>query len=252
MNIDEYISIKLISYISHYEKILKKYISDKVCECMVSNGSLDCCDYSFFETMKTNSMEIILDCFVLLDMQYNKNGKLELRDQNTYESRNRVIEKIIAFANGNQTSELNYYVSYYYSTKHSIPFYILIGSLTFTNLIVLFGMFNRDLQNDFIKNIHKKNFIGYDDVVSAKGKHDVIRRIRNIIHHHEPLIPYLCKNEYLGFEIKKAAIKLLKKVYEDNECLNKLIISSYANFEIIESLTSNSSKKLVAFINLIK
>lgn len=231
MYIDELFSVKLVAYISHYEKILKKYISDKVCESMVANGDNDCCNYTLLKDMKDNPDKSYLSCFISLNKEFDKSGKEVLRNQSTLESRERVIDKILDFASGKNSSELNYYVSDYYQAKHSIPFYILIGSLSFTNLTVLFEMLTADLQNDFIKKVHMKTVINPVDISSASGKHSVIRKIRNIIHHHEPLIPYLCKNEYNGFEIKKDAIRLLKKIYDNCEFSNKLEVKSTIDYE---------------------
>ena len=178
MNIDEYLSIKLITYISHYEKILKKYISDKVCESMVSRGSLDCCDYTYFNEMKNHKTISILDCFLPIDKQYDRNGNLVIVDSNVLNSRVRVINKIYDFSNGYQINELNYYACDYFNTKQVIPFYILAGSLSFGNLVILFAMFKKELQIEFIKNIHGKVFIDSKDIFSTNLKHYVMKRIR--------------------------------------------------------------------------
>ena len=97
MYIDELISVKLVAYISHYEKILKKYICDKVCKSFVLKGDSNCCNYSFFEEMKNDCNESSLDCFLPLNKEFNKDGEEVLRNSNTFESRIRVIEKIIDF-----------------------------------------------------------------------------------------------------------------------------------------------------------
>ena len=164
MNVDEYISTKLTVYISHYEKMLKQFISEVVCNSMIKNGSNDCSDYSCFESIKQDGFSSPLECFIPLNNEYDKKADIILREVATYDARIRVIDKIIGFSQGHNISELNYYVSDYYKSKRSIPFYILIGSLSFSNLIVLFEMFKKEIQFDFMKNRIGKTYIENKDI----------------------------------------------------------------------------------------
>ena len=252
LNMDEYFSIKLTIFISHYEKILKKYISDKVCASMVMAGSIDCCDYSLFEKMKEDDFVSSLDCFIPLNAEYNYDAKETLRKETTYNNRVRVIDKILGFVSGSNICELNYYVSDYYNEKQKIPFYILIGSLSFSNLIILFEMFDKEIQFEFLRTIVKKTHIENKDLNSLMGKHNVIRIIRNIIHHHEPLIPFLCKKGFIDLDTKIASIKMLLNIYETESNIAKLKIDSAVDFEINNLFTSKKAKKLSRFINILK
>ena len=252
MNVDEYISTKLTVYISHYEKMLKQFISEVVCNSMIKNGSSDCSDYSCFESIKQDDFSSPLDCFIPLNNEYDKKADLMLRETATYDARIRVIDKIIGFSQGRNTSELNYYVSDYYKSKRSIPFYILIGSLSFSNLIVLFEMFKKEIQFDFMKNQIGKTYIENKDIRALKGKHSVIRTIRNIIHHHEPLLPFLVRQEFLDFDTKKTSIRMLKNLYESSEGLNKIQISSDVDISIFKKLNNKKARKLAEIIDLIE
>ena len=252
MYIDEYFSIKLITYISHYEKVLKKYISDKVCESMAIRGDASCCDYSVFEEIKENISNRVLKCFIPLEKQHDKDATLVFGTSYVYESRLRTIDKIIAFSKGKNNHELNYYCGDYFNEKGFLPFYILVGSLSITNLFVLFEMLTEDLQKGFIRSIHNKKYIEPSDLSTVSYKHFVIRKIRNIIHHHEPLLPYLCKKGSFGFETKKSAIKLLRDVYDKCEFSKTIEVNTTVDFQIVYKLKSKSSKKLAEFITLLK
>lgn len=251
-SIDEYFSIKLTLYISNYEKMLKKFISDKVCESMVAAGSIDCCDYSFFEKAKEDAFHSYLNCFIPLNKEYDVHANEVLRRENTYNNRIRVINKILGFISGENSSELNYYASDYFNEKGVIPFYILIGSLSISNLIIIFEMLNKSIQFEFLSKVIRKNHIDDKDITSLMLKHNVIRIIRNIIHHHEPLIPFLCKREYIDFDTKISSIKILSSVYAKSCIKGKIVIKSDLDFSFINGLTSKKAQKLIRIVDLLK
>ena len=230
---------------------MKKFVSDKICESMVGAGSLDCCDYTLFTKMKDDTGSSVLPCLIPIDHEYDARSSIVLRNPQTYENRIRVIDKIVDLSNGSKPSEFNYYVSEYYKRKHHVPFYILVGNLSLSNLIVLFEMFDKSIQFEFMKTFAHKQSTNEKDIRSFSLKNNVIRIVRNTIHHHEPIIPFLCKTEYIDFDTKKAAIKMLKTIYEKSRCIEKATIVSSFDFGILKKYSSKKAKKLIEIIDIV-
>lgn len=256
-NIDHFVSLKAISYIDRYEKKFKKFISDKICESMVKVGSLDCCDYTLFERMKSE-VTSPLDCFISTSYFYKVsdtnplNMQLALADEKLVSSRIKTIDKIIDLAKGNTKSELNYYSKDYVDRKGTIPFYILVGNLSFSTLITLFELFNKNIQLEYMTGILKMNCVTEKDIKSLSTKHNILRIIRNTTHHHEPLIPFLVKTGYLDFNTKLISLKLLKDVYSSYHYFNNPEINLSYSIEPLKSYTSKKSKKVVDIVESIK
>lgn len=251
--LDEFISLKLISYIDGYEKQLKLFISNIVCESMVRAGSDDCCDYSLF-AQSDEEIDSKLDCFISFHYMHSSDEKnrLVIADDKTKNNRTKVIEKIVKLSSGQSNAELNYYSKDYISLKRCLPFYILISNLSFSNLIIIFEMFKESIQNSFMTSVLKMNVIHFNDIKSLSTKHNIIRIIRNATHHHEPIIPFLVKKDYLDFTSRLSSIQLIKTVHESNPYKGNISVKSDIDISPLDNYTSKQSKKLKQIVKLVK
>lgn len=250
--IDEFVSLKLFSFIDGYENALKLFVSNRICESMVKAGSSDCCDYSLFK-LEVGAVDLKLDCFISPSYMFsnNPNSKLVFADEKNSQNRDRVFDKIDKLASGLSKGELNYYSKDFFTSKGYLPFYILIGNLSFSNLITLFELFTEEIQLDFMRNVLKMDVVNFSDIKSLSTKHNIMRILRNATHHHEPVIPFLVKKEYLDFSSKKSSVELIKRVSEHNRYKAKIDFACKYDIEIIKTYKSKQSKKLIQILEII-
>ena len=255
---DKWVSQKLFSYIDSYENQLKLFVSEKICLSMVKAGSLDCCDYTLFSRILTE-YEPPLDCFIPFQQRYVKKSNKsdfvvsDLAALDLISARTKTIEKIQNLSSGVNAGELNFYAKEYFNKNHVIPFYILVGSLSFSNLIVLFELFKKDIQLEFMNNISKKgDLYKEEDILSFSTRNNVIRILRNITHHHEPVIPFLVKKDFIDYNTKFSVIDMLKSIDGKESFVKKPNIDLCFDVTKIEKFISKKSKRIKSIIEKLK
>ena len=253
-HINDYIAYRLIAFIDEYEKRLKLFVSDKICEAMVIAGSPNCCSYDLFDRT-INEVDPVLSCFISSRYIYSNDvsKKLIIANNHVVSNRERVINKIKDLSAGTSAAELNYYSRDYLSKNNELPFYILVSNLSFSNLTTLFEMFTESIQIEFMKEVLKMEVVTFADISSLSSKNNIIRIIRNSTHHHEPVVPFLLKKkDHLDFNTKVNVITLLKDVYVSNPHKAKLDVIYCHDEEMLDEYISKQAKKLKLILQKVK
>ncbi len=211
--IDDYISLKFFCLIDEFEKRFKSALSNVVCRSFCDKGTEECDDYSSIYQMPNNPLSAPLNCFLPYLITINKEGNNE--NMGDTKDKDKLIDIMKNLETGNYEKENSFCLNHI-KRHNKLPFYIMITSFSFSNLCTLFCNLNFDAREKVYKIIvGNETKVFKDDVIVFSERLSDIRIIRNITHHHEPIVPYIIGAK--KFEIVYSAIRVLKKTYI-NEC----------------------------------
>lgn len=148
----------------------------------------------------------------------------------------------------NKLGESNSLISHYHKTQSVAPLWVIPNALTLGELSVLYAMLDSDSQKKIISKFYATdNYKKIDirKIVSFSGQIEIIRRIRNIVNHYEPIFPLL------SFEIKRVKKIENSPLYMTFELLKSTYASSLFNdvkadvFKIEENHYNSKNLKLL-------
>lgn len=253
VNIDEYISLaklddeisnKLHLLIGYFEKRLKNSLAFEYSKYFSEEGDRNCITYiDLFTNLLDNQDDVeILNKLGLKDLLKKYKLKISRELSNVsdteLEYRIRLIKNIIEIGKGKQRGKQEI-VRHYQDKSHFVPLWLIVHELTMGEILELIEMLNVDIRSRIYYNFHG-NLKRYD-VNRFFNNAQHIKDVRNIISHHEPLLPSLKRK---NFGTIKKVVEILKENYrksiiKDGEeiDLNKFEITEY-NEVFIDKLKS--------------
>ena len=211
---DDFISLHLIRLIDIFEKRFKSALSYVMCSALVSKGYENCDVYLDIYDMKNDPLHQPTNCLLPYLVAVNDSGR-NVPSSDT-KAKDRIIEVISQLEKGD-TQKNNSFCLNYLSRHNNLPFFIMITAFSFSDLCYLFESLTFDAKKAVYKIVF--NVAGYtydEDVIDFSRKLSNIRTIRNITHHHEPVIPFILslKNPSFMFSI----IRILKNSKQVDNC----------------------------------
>ncbi len=242
--IDNQICNMLRVLIGEFEKNLKSYLSDVYCSKLHALKSTNCSDYSVFENYyQSLSNELNL---IDINKEYNDKGKMSNSSENVVKKRIDVFKKIVEL--GNFSNGKNNGILKHYKNKGYLPFWVVIHSLTLSDLIQLFDVLDKSTKISFLilLNPEKGNY-NYRDINRYLRKFISLNIVRNVVNHYEPITPLITNMEKNVFENLLDAIKLVKVN------LTTTYTSSISNMQLISNdYNKNKINKIKEIINVLK
>ena len=143
-------------------------------------------------------------------------------------------------------------ISHYLKTQTIAPLWVIPNALTLGELSVLFSMLDSSSQKKVISKFYEiadYKKIDIRKIVSFSGQIEIIRRIRNVVNHYEPIFPML------SFEMKHmkkiqnsqmvVVFELLERTYHSS-LLNNL------NFDDANIEENQYNSKNLRILNLMR
>lgn len=230
IKVDDDFCTTMYTYIGVFEKkfkavlfseICKKYIDcdqeDKTCTCYVdeineflNNEDLDklprfCLNYPFTLSKKG----YVTDEF---NLERKKNLLIHIKELGTGLTND-----------GNKVEKTNQLISHYLKAQTIVPLWVIPNSLALGELKILFSMLDSDSQKRIVSKFYndkKPESITLANVLSFSGSLEIIRRIRNVVNHYEPIFPLLVSELKPARKIKESKLysvfKLLSKTFAES------------------------------------
>ena len=107
-----------------------------------------------------------------------------------------ILKKLYDIGTGDKSSSKNILLQHYYNSQKMLPLWVIPNALTLGELNVLFSMLDMSTQKQICAKLMNVDItkIKEKNVSTFMGYVENIRRIRNVINHYEPLIPFLLNN----------------------------------------------------------
>lgn len=204
---DEYISLNLISLIDRFEKKFKSALSYVVCSSFSAKGYDNCDKYEDIYKMDNNPLVQPISCLLPYSITIDNNGRNNA--SNDTKAKDRIIEVIKKLESGD-SQKCNAFCSNYLSRHNCLPFYIMITAFSFSDLCYLFESLTFEARKKVYGCIFNvRDYVYNDDVIDFTRKLSDIRTVRNITHHHEPIIAYIIglKKSDIFYSIIRLLIK---------------------------------------------
>lgn len=126
----------------------------------------------------------------------------------------------------------NLLIKHYIDNQEIVPLWVIPNALTLGELNILFSMLDNTLQKNIVYNFYNEIDllkISINDICKFSGYIEMIRRIRNVINHYEPIFPLLVSEMKKSKKIE--TLQIVKAI--------KLLLST-GDSSIFESVNSDS------------
>lgn len=244
--VDEYISSTLHESIGVFENKLKTFLSNTICKMMKNEGDLSCSNYTGFRNYL--SAVDFLDFLPLFSYE-DLSGNILTMIGTGLEARQRTIQKIISIVDGDNRGNL---LIYHYRKKGYIPFWILIRGLTINELVQLFLMLKYEYKKNFLETYINKEKINNKDVFKFCSKLTEIAKIRNIVNHYEPLIPFILSYQNERKQILFETIELLCDVYLMCNLKNRIELIEPEILTPINEYNKNKIARIIRILEILR
>ena len=126
----------------------------------------------------------------------SKNGYIE--DSYRFKTRKDILSCLVQIGTGKKEDGTEYdkknkLINHYLQKQEIAPLWVIPNALTLGELSIIFGMLNKEIQMHIVS-----NFTGIDiEKISTKrissfsGVLKIIRKMRNIVNHYEPIYTYI-------------------------------------------------------------
>lgn len=240
IKIDEDYSKRIYGLIGSFEKKFKNIIISEICSKYVNINDSYCLKY-IDELYKflLGTIEFPMFCENYRYVYVKQSGKI-IRIEDTYSiGRKRDVMlhvyKIATNKNLDGTplddSDIckNKIIAHYIKKYQYVPLWIIPNALTLGELQTIFSMLDLECQKNItskMENIDYKQATS-EQIISFSGHLELIRKMRNVVNHYEPILPFL-SNEMNTKKIEDSKIyttlELLHKTFSEFMLDNKEII----------------------------
>lgn len=261
--LDKNIEQVLYELIGDFERYFKNVLIHEMCAIYTENCSQDerkdlyCISYiqeieNFYdEIQKYNSIDELFqilrldnnDNFIkeLHTPKFCKNIFVELKNskyvfnQDLFLVRYSFLEKLYFYGGGINMKNLNQYesknelIKHYIKTQKYVPMWVLPNALTFGELQILFTMLDSHCQKRIISQLLNYDLkrIRIKDISIFSSYLEIIRNLRNIVNHYEPIIPYFIAKipdkKVKESQMVKAINLLLNNFYKNKESMKTIL-----------------------------
>ena len=145
------------------------------------------------------------------------------------------IEKLYFYGGGTNMENLNLYesknelIKHYIRTQKYAPMWVLPNALTFGELQILFTMLDSHCQKRIILQLLSYDLerIRIKDISIFSSHLEIIRNLRNIVNHYEPIIPYFIMKipdkKVKESQMVKTIDLLLSNFYKHKESMKTIL-----------------------------
>lgn len=184
-------SLKCLEYITEIEKFIKQYTIEIT---LNNGGAYTCLNKPYLVDAIQRNVAIFPKFTTNFPNSLSKKGYVY--NEFVLENRFMILKKLYDLGMGDKRVSKNILLQHYYNSQRKLPLWVIPNALTLGELNVLFSMLDMSTQkhicaklmNIDVEKIKEKN------VSTFSGYVENIRRIRNVINHYEPLIPFLLNN----------------------------------------------------------
>lgn len=280
--LDKNIEQVLYELIGDFERHLKNVLIQELCTKYTESSSPDeendvyCISYiqeieAFYnEIIKYDSTDEVFNALEnglsikeLNIPKFCKNIFMELRsgkyiyNRDLFVSRFSLIQKIYFYGGGknienpNKCESKNELIRHYIKTQKYVPMWVLPNALTFGELQILFTMLDSYSQQHIISKLldYDSNRIRLNYINVFSSYLEIIRNLRNIVNHYEPIIPYfigkITDKKIENSQIVKALNVLLNNFYRNKD---KLKTTLYQKPNLIDNGYNSRRIKIVTTI----
>lgn len=221
--LDDSMSTIFFEYIGNFERKFKNLLVSRICslynENCLTGLSKDIYCIKYLEEINAflnNPARENLPRFCANFYNIIQKSKY-LYSEYPIESRTCLLEKIYNIGLGISDESRNTLISHYIKLQHKAPFWVIANALTLGELHILYMMLDSGSQRWILskmKNI-EINKIRVKDIFDFSGQLELLRRIRNVTNHYEPIIPFFIntiKEKRIENSKMIEAIKTLKIV----------------------------------------
>lgn len=201
--IDDVYSTILYSQIGIFERKLKVQLFYDLSKLYAEDGDECCVSYTdeikhFLKNPKSGLLpKIALNYHYIV----SRNGNNYTEDTGILDRRVQVLEKIYEIGtgeniDGTEVSSDNVLIQHY-RKKSIVPLWVVPNGLTFGELQTLYHIVPNDVQRSVTINmsdITDPDHFNARKVSAFAGSLEVIRNLRNVINHYEPVLPFLYTN----------------------------------------------------------
>lgn len=240
IKIDEDYSKRIYGLIGSFEKKFKNIIISEICSKYVNINDSYCLKY-IDELYKflLGTIEFPMFCENYRYVHVKQSGKI-IRIEDTYSiGRKRDVMlhvyKIATNKNLDGTtlddSDVckNKLIVHYIKKYQNVPLWVIPNALTLGELQTIFSMLDLECQKNIISKMENIDYkqVTSEQIISFSGHLELIRKMRNVVNHYEPILPFLL-NEMNTKKIEDSKIyttlELLHKTFSEFMLDNKEII----------------------------
>lgn len=139
----------------------------------------------------------------------------------------------------------NHLIRHYVKTQQICPLWVIPNGLTLGEINMLFSSLPSSNQKEIVNSIKNKDSdISIKNLFSFSGDLEIIRNLRNVINHYEPVFPYLCDVFESIPEKLLSIIVMLKDAYNSSTFVN--------NRGTLDIQITNFNKKKLQIIEIMK
>ncbi|MCR0206614.1 Abi family protein [[Clostridium] innocuum] len=257
---DEEFSRIMYSFIGTFEKKFKNVLFSEICSKYIGCEDEDknCIKYvdEIDKFLKTNDdKDLPRFCSNYRYSLSKKEGYV--LDEFRNDKRKSVLQYIKEIGtgkrdDGSEMDRSNRLITHYLKTQTIAPLWVIPNALTLGELSVLFSMLDSNSQKIIISKFYEiaeYKKIDIKKIVSFSGQIEIIRRIRNVVNHYEPIFPML------SFEMKhmkKIQSSQMVVVFELLERTYTSSLLSNLNFDDANIEENQYNSKNLRILNLMK
>ncbi len=160
-------------------------------------------------------------CTHFFDILTKKQGYQ--RDDYLLDFRYQLLDKIQSIGTGSYQDVDDILVKHHIKKQEIAPLWIISSALTLGEINMVFSMLPDISKKRIIKQFIAKNDINQREIFKFNSTIENIRRMRNVVNHYEPIMPFLI-NEIKEKKIEDAqmikTISFLSDVYNKNSLLS--------------------------------
>lgn len=192
-SIDDLISKELHYYIGIFERRVKGAFAHVISEKMKSIGDNSCTNYiEVFSDIENRLSEFNNMGFNNYDMTYNRAEKtLKKASDKTIDYRKNLLQNISNVNDSNKRK--NKLFNKYLINNIKIPFWLVVHTLSIGELLSVYEMLGKDMRNKILSFLNNSvsTFIFADTLFKFEDDLRIIKELRNIINHYEPLYEFV-------------------------------------------------------------
>ena len=256
IRIDEDFCSAMYAYIGAFEKKLKNVLFDEMCKKYLCGNDVDikCISYVKEIDCYLNTNELPRFC---LNLPYTLTKKGYIEDCYDLEKKKNLLIHIRELGSGmslegTPIEKSNNLIAHYLKTQSIAPLWVIPNALTLGELKMLFSMLDSSSQKKIVSkfyNIEEYEKISIAHILKFSGAIEIIRRIRNVVNHYEPIFPLLLS------ELKQTKKVKESQIYSVLNLLEKNYASSTINKEIRLALNldvNNYNSKYIKVLDVMR
>lgn len=246
----------MYSYIGVFEKKFKTILFTEIC-----NKYIDCEDKDVSCIAYVKEIDCFLDSNDNIALPrfcrnypYVLSKKGYVIDEYNFSSKRDLLIHLKEIGTGitrdkEKMEKNNQLIAHYLKTQSIAPLWVIPNALTLGELKILFSILDSDSQKRIISkfyDIEDYEKISIAKILNFSGALEIIRRIRNVVNHYEPIFPLLVSELKPMKKIKESQIYVVLKL------LSNTFINSQLNQNLYIDLNLEVNDYNLKYIKIFK